>query len=52
MLTQQAFKDLISDKLPLDSVSLDSSQLRAGKYLTDKIYVGYTRRGLFGSTVD
>ncbi|HEX7489910.1 MAG TPA: translocation/assembly module TamB domain-containing protein, partial [Anaeromyxobacteraceae bacterium] len=52
VLTQQAFKDLISDKLPLDSVSLDSSQLRAGKYLTDKIYVGYTRRGLFGSTVD
>ncbi len=51
-LTQQAFKDLIADKLPLDSVTLDSSQLRAGKYLTDKIYVGYTRRGLFGSTVD
>ncbi|HYS83034.1 MAG TPA: translocation/assembly module TamB domain-containing protein, partial [Anaeromyxobacteraceae bacterium] len=51
-LTQQAFKDLLADKLPLDSVTLDSSQLRAGKYLTDKIYVGYTRRGLFGSTVD
>ncbi|GEJ58605.1 hypothetical protein AMYX_33460 [Anaeromyxobacter diazotrophicus] len=43
-LSQQVFKDLIADKLPVDTVSLDSSQLRAGKYLTDKIYVGYTRR--------
>ncbi|HEX8910260.1 MAG TPA: translocation/assembly module TamB domain-containing protein, partial [Anaeromyxobacteraceae bacterium] len=43
-LTNQVFKDLIADKLPVDTVSLDSSQLRAGKYVTDKIYVGYTRR--------
>jgi translocation and assembly module TamB len=43
-LSQQAFKDLIADKLPVDTVSLDSSQLRAGKYVGDKIYVGYTRR--------
>ena len=43
-LSQQAFKDLLADKLPVDSVSLDSSQLRAGKYLTDKMYLGYTRR--------
>ncbi|WP_248341859.1 translocation/assembly module TamB domain-containing protein [Anaeromyxobacter paludicola] len=39
-----AFKEVLADKLPIDSVSLDSSQLRAGKYVTDKIYVGYTRR--------
>jgi translocation and assembly module TamB len=51
-LGQQFFKDVIGDKLPVDSVSLDSSQLRAGKYVSDKIYVGYTRRGLFGSTVE
>ncbi len=42
-ISQQAFKDIIADKLPVDTVSLDSSQLRAGKYVTDKIYVGYTR---------
>jgi translocation and assembly module TamB len=40
----QMFKEVLSDKLPVDTVSLDSSQIRAGKYLTDKIYVGYTRR--------
>jgi translocation and assembly module TamB len=38
------FRDVLSDKLPVDTVALDSSQLRAGKYVTDKIYVGYTRR--------
>jgi translocation and assembly module TamB len=38
------FKDLLSDKLPVDSVSLDSTAVRAGKYLTDRIYVGYVRR--------
>jgi len=43
-ISQQAFKDLIADKLPVDMVSLDPTQLRAGKYVTDKIYVGYTRR--------
>jgi translocation and assembly module TamB len=43
-LATQAFKDLVADKLPLDTVALDPSALRAGKYVTDKIYVGYTRR--------
>jgi translocation and assembly module TamB len=43
-VSQQVFRDLVSDKLPVDTVAIDSSQLRAGKYLTDKIYVGYTRR--------
>lgn len=38
------FKDLLSDKLPIDSVSLDSTALTAGKYLTDRIYVGYVRK--------
>lgn len=40
----QLFKNLVADKLPLDTVAIDSSSLRAGKYVTDRIYVGYTRR--------
>ncbi|ACG71416.1 protein of unknown function DUF490 [Anaeromyxobacter sp. K] len=40
----QAFKNLVADKLPLDTVAVDAGALRAGKYVTDKIYVGYTRR--------
>lgn len=38
------FKDLLSDKLPLDSVALDSTGASVGKYLTDRLYVGYVRR--------
>jgi translocation and assembly module TamB len=38
------FRKLVADKLPVDSVQIDASQLRAGKYLTDKLYVGYTYR--------
>ena len=37
-------KDVVADKLPVDTVTIDASQLRAGKYVTDKIYVGYTFR--------
>jgi translocation and assembly module TamB len=37
-------RDLVSDKLPVDSFSVASDSLRTGKYLTDKIFVGYTRR--------
>jgi translocation and assembly module TamB len=37
-----AFTGLVGEKLPVDQLSLDSSQLRAGKYLTDKLFVGYT----------
>lgn len=40
----QAFRNLVADKLPLDTVALDSGEIRAGKYVTDRIYVGYTRR--------
>jgi translocation and assembly module TamB len=43
-LSTQFFKDVVADKLPLDTVALDPGALRAGKYVTDKIYVGYTRR--------
>ena len=43
-LAMGVFKDLLSDKLPLDSVALDSTAVTAGKYLTDTIFIGYTRR--------
>jgi translocation and assembly module TamB len=43
-LVTQGFKELLADKLPLDSVALETGALRAGKYVTDKIYVGYVRR--------
>jgi translocation and assembly module TamB len=35
-------KEVLADKLPVDTVSIDASQLRAGKYLGPKLYVGYT----------
>jgi translocation and assembly module TamB len=44
VLATQVFKNLVQDKLPLDTVSLDAGGFRAGKYVTDKIYVGYVRR--------
>jgi translocation and assembly module TamB len=43
-LATQVFKNLVADKLPLDTVALDAGALRAGKYMTEKIYVGYVRR--------
>jgi translocation and assembly module TamB len=43
-IATQAFRNLVQDRLPLDTVALDSGALRAGKYVTDKIYVGYIRR--------
>ncbi len=43
-LATRAFRNLVQDKLPLDTVALDSGALRAGKYVTDKIYFAYVRR--------
>jgi translocation and assembly module TamB len=43
-LATTAFRELVANKLPIDTFSLDSGALRAGKYVTDKIYVGYVRR--------
>jgi len=40
----QAFKNLVQDKIPLDTVALDAGSFRAGKYVTDKVYVSYVRR--------
>ena len=36
-------KEVLGDKLPVDTVEASSSRIRAGKYLSDKAYVGYTR---------
>jgi translocation and assembly module TamB len=44
VLATQAFRTLVQDKLPLDTVAVDAGGFRAGKYVTDKIYVGYVRR--------
>ena len=38
----RAFKSLVADKLPIDTLSLDASAVRAGKYVGDKVYVGYS----------
>lgn len=38
---RSAFSGLVADKLPVDQISLDPSTLRAGKYLTEKLFVGY-----------
>jgi translocation and assembly module TamB len=51
VVATQLFRQAIADKLPLDTVAFESAEragttsfnLRAGKYVTDKIYVGYTR---------
>ncbi len=44
VLATQAFKNLVANKLPLDTVSLESGAFRTGKYVTDRVYVGYTRK--------
>jgi translocation and assembly module TamB len=45
LVATNLFKSVIQDKLPLDTVALDSSEVQAGKYVADgKVYVGYTRR--------
>ena len=40
----QAFRNLVQDKLPLDTVAVEPGAVRAGKYLTDRIYVAYQLR--------
>jgi translocation and assembly module TamB len=44
VLATEAFKNLVQNKLPLDTVALEAGGFRAGKYVTDRIYVGYVRR--------
>jgi len=40
----QAFRNVVQNKLPVDTVALEPGALRAGKYVTDKIYVAYVLR--------
>ena len=44
VLATQAFRNLVQNKLPLDTVALDAGGFRAGKYVTDRIYLAYVRR--------
>ena len=34
----------LAEKLPVDQLSVDTSRVRAGKYLTDKLFLGYAYR--------
>jgi translocation and assembly module TamB len=43
-LVSAAFSGIVSEVLPVDQFSIETSTVRAGKYLTDKLYVGYARR--------
>jgi translocation and assembly module TamB len=38
------FSGLVSDKLPVDQISFDTTRLYAGKYVTDALFVGYAYR--------
>ncbi|BDG05620.1 translocation/assembly module TamB domain-containing protein [Anaeromyxobacter oryzae] len=35
------FTGLVANKLPVDQISVETSRVRAGKYLTDKLFIGY-----------
>jgi translocation and assembly module TamB len=39
-----AFSGLVAGKLPVDQISVDTTRIRAGKYVTDKIFIGYAYR--------
>jgi translocation and assembly module TamB len=43
-VVSQVFSGLVAEKLPLDSVAIDATTLRAGKYVGDRVYVAYIRR--------
>jgi translocation and assembly module TamB len=44
-VTTMLFNDLLSDKVPVDSIAVDSTAVRAGKYLPGgKFFVQYIRR--------
>ncbi len=43
-LANRLFEEQLGEKMPLDSLTLDSTAVAAGKQLTDRIMVGYIRR--------
>jgi translocation and assembly module TamB len=38
------FSGLVQNRLPVDQISLDTTRLYAGKYVTDQLFVGYVYR--------
>jgi translocation and assembly module TamB len=38
------FAGLVADKLPVDQLAVEGNRVRAGKYLTDDLFVGYAYR--------
>jgi translocation and assembly module TamB len=38
------FTGMVGDRLPVDQLSLETNTLRAGKFVSDKLFVGYARR--------
>jgi translocation and assembly module TamB len=43
-VANRAFEEKLGEKMPLDSLTLDSSAVTAGKQLSDRIFVNYLRR--------
>jgi translocation and assembly module TamB len=43
-MTNKLFEDRLGEKMPLDSLTLDSTAVTAGKQLTDRFLVNYVRR--------
>ncbi len=43
-VANKVFEDQLGEKMPLDTLTLDSGAMTAGKQLTDRVFVGYVRR--------
>ena len=43
-VVNRAFEEQLGEKMPVDSLTLDSSAVTAAKQLTDRILVSYIRR--------
>jgi translocation and assembly module TamB len=43
-VANKAFQDRLGDKMPVDTLTLDSTSMSAGKYVSDRILVSYLRR--------
>jgi translocation and assembly module TamB len=43
-MTSKLFEDRLGEKMPLDSLTLDSTAVTAGKQLTPRFLVSYVRR--------
>jgi len=43
-VANKTFQDRLGEKMPLDTLTLDTTAVTAGKQLTDRIFVAYVRR--------